>query len=59
MRSDHYTMGRREGIKYCVEWLHKRAKEMNDPHAVAILNCAAFNLGWAAKARFAEVSDNR
>ena len=33
------------GIKLAVTWLHDRAREMNDPHAKAILNTAAFNLG--------------
>ena len=45
MRSEQYDQGRRNGIKACVEWLHDRAAEMNDPHARAILNSAAFGLG--------------
>ncbi len=49
MRSPEYLNGRREGVKWAVTWLHKRATEMNDLHAKAILNGAAFNMGWDAK----------
>jgi len=48
-RSHEYNNGRREGIKWAIMWLHARAKEMNDPHAVAVLNSAAFNMGVDAK----------
>ena len=34
------------GIRRAITWLHDRAKEMNDPHAKAVLNSAATNLGW-------------
>lgn len=44
-RKPEYDRGFRDGIRCAVTWLHGRAKEMNDPHAVAILNTAAFNLG--------------
>lgn len=37
--------GIREGMKWAVNWLHERAKEMNDPHATQILNSAAFSMG--------------
>lgn len=33
------------GVRACVQWLHLRAAEMNDPHAKALLNSAAFSLG--------------
>lgn len=33
------------GVRACIAWLHERAREMNDPHAKAVLNSAAFNLG--------------
>jgi hypothetical protein len=33
------------GIRSAITWLHERAKEMNDPHARAVLNSAAFGLG--------------
>jgi len=36
-------------MKYAVEWLHKRADEMNDPHAKSVLTAAAWNLGNAGK----------
>jgi len=49
MRSNEYHNGRREAIKWAVTWLHNRAREMNDPNAVAVLNTAAFNMGQAAK----------
>lgn len=48
-RSPEYTQGRRAGVKWAITWLHDRANEMNDPHAKAILNTAAFNLGADAK----------
>lgn len=35
------------GVRTCIEWLHQRAREMNDPHAKAVLNSAAFSLGVA------------
>lgn len=41
-----YRRGYRDGLRRAVTWLHDRAKEMNDPHAVAILHSAATNLGW-------------
>lgn len=40
-----YEDGRRNGIKACIAWLHERANQMNDPHAQAVLNSAAFSLG--------------
>lgn len=33
------------GVRACITWLHRRAASMNDPHARAILNSAAFALG--------------
>ncbi|MBN8292866.1 translation initiation factor IF-1 [Rhodobacter sp. NTK016B] len=45
MRDQQYIDGRRNGVKACIAWLHKRADEMNDPHAKAILNSAAFGMG--------------
>jgi len=41
-----YKRGYRDGVRWTVTWLHARAAEMNDPHARAILNSAATNLGW-------------
>jgi hypothetical protein len=40
-----YKRGYRDGVRFSITWLHQRAREMNDPHAVALLNTAAFNLG--------------
>lgn len=40
-----YEDGRRNAIRACVRWLHERASQMNDPHAKAVLNSAAFALG--------------
>ena len=34
-----------QGVRACIAWLHKRAGEMADPHARAVLNTAAFHLG--------------
>jgi len=47
-------MGRREAVKWAIDWLHQRAKEMNDQNARAILNTAAFNMGVDAKRKFPE-----
>ena len=48
MSEKSYPRGHRDGIKWAVTWLHKRANEMNDHHA-KILNTAAFNMGVEAK----------
>jgi hypothetical protein len=48
-RSPQYMQGRREAMKWAVTWLHQRALEMNDPHAKALFNTAAFNMGADAK----------
>lgn len=40
-----YKRGRRDGFRLAITWLHTRASEMNDPHAKAVLNSAAFSLG--------------
>lgn len=50
MRSQQFEDGRRNGIKACVEWLHKRADEMNDPHARGLLNVTARDMGCDFKA---------
>jgi len=55
-RSPQYEDGRRNGIKACVEWLHAEAKMMNDPHARAVLNDAAFHMGVLFKSPTPEVS---
>jgi L-ascorbate metabolism protein UlaG (beta-lactamase superfamily) len=44
-RIDEYERGKRDGIRQAVTWLYHRAQEMNDPHAVLILHCAADHLG--------------
>lgn len=46
---DPRVVGRREGVRWAITWLHKRALEMNDPHAQAILNVAADDIGHQAK----------
>lgn len=40
-------MDKREiaGVRLAITWLHRRAEQMNDPHARAVLNSAAFQLG--------------
>ncbi|RTL72371.1 MAG: hypothetical protein EKK41_05110 [Hyphomicrobiales bacterium] len=35
----------RAGVRWAIAWLHKRALDMNDPHARDILNSAAYHLG--------------
>jgi hypothetical protein len=46
-RSQQFRDGHRNATKACVAWLHARTEEMNDWHAKAILNTAAFHLGVA------------
>lgn len=54
---DPHARGVRDGQRWAVEWLHKRAEEMNDPHAKQVLNAAAFSMGVAAaKGRKSEVA---
>ncbi len=48
-RSPEYTHGMRAGIKWAITYLHERAGYMSDPHARAVLNEAAFNMGRDAK----------
>lgn len=38
-------LGKRDGLRYSITWLHQRANQMNDPHAKAVLNSAAYALG--------------
>lgn len=33
------------GVRWAIDWLHRRALSMNDPHARAILNTAAYHMG--------------
>ncbi|TNC14861.1 translation initiation factor IF-1 [Methylobacterium terricola] len=40
-----YGRGYRDGLRADVTWLADRARSMNDPHAQAVLNSAAFSLG--------------
>lgn len=49
MRSQQFYDGQRNGIKWAITFLHKEAQRMNDPHAVVVLNNAAFHMGQAAK----------
>lgn len=46
---DPYKRGHRDGIRWAITWLHERGKEMNDPHAKAVLDSAAFNMGNEGK----------
>jgi hypothetical protein len=48
-RSSQFKQGRRNGIKWAVTWLHRRAAQMNDPHARLVLNSAAYAVGRHAK----------
>jgi hypothetical protein len=45
VREGHDKASFTRGVRYSITWLHDRARSMNDPHAVAVLNSAAFNLG--------------
>jgi len=44
-----YKLGTTHGVRWAITWLHERARQMNDPHAKAILNSAGFNMGVDAK----------
>lgn len=35
----------KNGVRYAVTWLRRRAGEMNDPWAKTVLNTAGFHLG--------------
>jgi dihydrofolate reductase (trimethoprim resistance protein) len=48
-RSSQFLDGRRHAIKWAVQYLHDRAKAMNDPNAEAVLNSAAFHMGVYGK----------
>jgi hypothetical protein len=48
-RKPEFDRGFREGYRWAIWWLHKRAREMNDPHAKTILNTAAFHMGVEGK----------
>ena len=41
----HCRISMVNGVRASIAWLHARANEMNDPHAISILNSAAFSLG--------------
>lgn len=47
MRRAEWNDGRRNGVKWAITWLHRRAKQMRDPKAADILNVAASDMGWA------------
>lgn len=46
-RTQHVANARIAEHRKAVEWLHSRAREMNDPHARLVLNSAAFDYGLA------------
>jgi hypothetical protein len=48
MKANEYRRGYHDGLREAITWLHARAETMNDPHAKAILNTAAFHLGVEA-----------
>ncbi len=49
-----YLDGYRAARKEDIAWLHDRAKGMNDPHAAAVLNSAASDLGHRIRVEKAE-----
>lgn len=50
-RSPRFRDGARWAVRRCIAWLHARAGQMNDPHARALLNSAAFGMGhWKRSA---------
>ena len=56
-RSAQFLDGRRHAIKWAIQYLHDRAKGMNDPNAKAVLNSAAFHVGTDAKRSLALPAD--
>lgn len=44
-RTKEHIEGYRRASKDAVEWLHNRGRQMNDPHAKLVLDCAADHLG--------------
>lgn len=44
-RTLEHMEGYRHAAKEAVDWLHARAKEMEDPKTTQVLNSAAWNLG--------------
>ena len=57
-RNASWQDGRRNGIKWAVEYLHSEARSMNDWHAKMVLNNAAFHMGTAAKASIKDAPDH-
>ena len=49
-RSPQYTQAYRAATKDAIEWLHQRAREMNDTRARRILHSAAFSFGQSRSA---------
>jgi hypothetical protein len=45
MRSTQFIDGYRFAMKQAIEFLHQRAREMNDPKAAMIINATAHSLG--------------
>ena len=59
-RLPEYERGYTDAMRQATTWLHDLAREMNDPHAIGLFNCAAFWLGGDEsrnrKARRANIS---
>lgn len=53
-RTPQWHDGRKAGVKFAVEWIHRRAAELNDPGAKAAMNVAANDLGREGKHGFYE-----
>ena len=45
MRSTQFMDGYKFAMKRAIDFLHRRAREMNDPKAAIVLNAAAHSLG--------------
>jgi len=48
-RTQEFKDGHACAVSGAIAWLHRRADTMNDNHAKAVLNSAAFNLGVEVK----------
>ncbi|MFO7771082.1 MAG: translation initiation factor IF-1, partial [Roseovarius gahaiensis] len=50
-RSKEYTQAFKAASQEAVEFLHDEAGRMNDPHATAVLDCAAHAMGLQRSSR--------
>lgn len=56
-RTPQFRDGARWAVRRCIAWLHAQAGGMNDPHARALLNSAAFGMGQWKRAALEDAPD--